>query len=71
MGQQIASRIVQVAVKAFGKIDGVVINHGVLNPGKLSDVSLEEFRHVYDVNVFSYLAIVCYVDSMVHRNFGP
>lgn len=46
------------AVKTFGKVDGLIINHGVLAPKKLADVSLEEFKEVYDVNVFSYLATV-------------
>lgn len=50
--------IVDVALKAFGKIDGLIINHGVLAPKKLADVSLDEFKEVYNVNVFSYLATV-------------
>ena len=46
------------ALKTFGKLHGLVINHGVLAPNKLSNVTIEEFKQVYDVNVFSYLATV-------------
>lgn len=35
-----------------------MLNHGVLAPKKLSEVSVDEFRQVYDVNAFSQLAIV-------------
>lgn len=45
------------AVKSFGKIDGIVISHGVLEPDKLSNVSMDTFRYAYDVNVFSCLAV--------------
>ncbi|KFH47442.1 putative oxidoreductase C30D10.05c-like protein [Hapsidospora chrysogenum ATCC 11550] len=53
----IATKIVDLAVETFGKIDGLVINHGILAPKKLADSSIEDFRHVYDVNVFSYLTM--------------
>jgi len=53
---KIPTEVVNVALKAFGQVDGLVINHGVLAPKKLADVTLEEFKEVYDVNVFSYLA---------------
>lgn len=43
---------------AFGRVDGLVINHGILSPRRVAEASPEEFRHVYDVNVFSYLAMV-------------
>lgn len=45
------------AIKTFGRIDGLVINHSVLDPKKLCDSSLEAFQYVYDVNVFSGLAL--------------
>lgn len=46
------------AVRSFGKLDGIVLNHGVLNPKKIGDASVEDFKVVYDVNVFSCLAVV-------------
>jgi NAD(P)-dependent dehydrogenase (short-subunit alcohol dehydrogenase family) len=34
------------------------VNHGILDLGKLSDMSLETFKKSYDVNVFSGFAMV-------------
>ncbi|OLN96406.1 putative oxidoreductase C30D10.05c [Colletotrichum chlorophyti] len=51
--------IADVAVKSFGKIDGIVINHGVLEPvTRLADSSIEDWKRAYDINVFSGLALV-------------
>ncbi|KAK1455959.1 short-chain dehydrogenase [Colletotrichum cuscutae] len=52
-------KIAEAAVKAFGKIDGLVINHGVLEPvTRIADSSIEEWKKAYDINVFSGLALV-------------
>ncbi|KAK2770990.1 putative short-chain dehydrogenase [Colletotrichum kahawae] len=52
-------KIAEVAVKAFGKIDGIVINHGVLEPvSRLENFNVEEWKRAYDINVFSGLALV-------------
>ncbi|KAH8201177.1 hypothetical protein TruAng_004645 [Truncatella angustata] len=54
-----APKIVEAAVKAFGKVDGIIINHGVLTPlSKIADVDIEEWRRSYDVNVTSAVALV-------------
>ncbi|KAL2754021.1 hypothetical protein ACRALDRAFT_1062991 [Sodiomyces alcalophilus JCM 7366] len=54
-----ASKLAELAVKAFGRIDGAVINHGVLTPvTRLENASVEEWRQAYDINVFSGLALV-------------
>jgi NAD(P)-dependent dehydrogenase (short-subunit alcohol dehydrogenase family) len=50
--------LVELAVKSFGRLDGLVINHSVLDPKKLADVTPENFKYVYDVNVFSCFAVV-------------
>ncbi|CCF46522.1 short-chain dehydrogenase [Colletotrichum higginsianum] len=52
-------KIAEAAVKTFGKIDGIVINHGVLEPvTRLADSSIDEWKKAYDINVFSGLALV-------------
>lgn len=54
-----AVRVVDVTIKAFGRVDGVVINHGVLSPiARLEDASLDEWKKLFDVNLFSALALV-------------
>jgi len=51
--------VVDVAIRAFGHVDGVVINHGVLSPiARLEDASLDEWKKLFDVNLFSALALV-------------
>ncbi|KAL7620949.1 hypothetical protein AAE478_008260 [Parahypoxylon ruwenzoriense] len=56
---KVAPRIIESALKAFGRIDGIVVNHGVLSPiTRISESSPEEWRHAYDVNVFSALALI-------------
>ncbi|GFP57455.1 uncharacterized oxidoreductase C30D10.05c [Trichoderma asperellum] len=54
---QIAERLTALAVNSFGKLDGVVINHGVLEPKRFADESVEDTKRFYDVNLFSYVAM--------------
>ncbi|KAK3500889.1 NAD(P)-binding protein [Neurospora crassa] len=54
-----AHRAVELALISYGKLDGVVVNHGVLTPiTRLADASIEDWKNHYDVNVFSALSIV-------------
>ncbi|KAG6002248.1 hypothetical protein E4U21_003285 [Claviceps maximensis] len=46
-------KLVSLAVKAFGQLDGLVLNHGLLVSQKLDNFSADEFKTVYNVNVFS------------------
>ncbi|KAI1825010.1 short-chain dehydrogenase [Xylaria intraflava] len=56
---KVASEVVASAVKAFGRIDGLVVNHGSLSPiTRICDSDVEEWRRAYDVNVFSAVALV-------------
>ncbi|KAI0455719.1 short-chain dehydrogenase [Xylaria acuta] len=54
-----APRIVASAVKAFGRVDGLVVNHSTLSPiTKIFDSDAEEWRRAFDINVFSAVALV-------------
>lgn len=56
---QVAQQVTDLAVKAFGRLDGLVINHGVLSPmKKIIDSDVDDWRRLYDANVFSALALV-------------
>lgn len=56
---QTASKVTEHAVKSFGRLDGIVINHAVIGPIKrLADASVEEWAQVYNANLFSALALV-------------
>ncbi|KAF4509028.1 hypothetical protein G6O67_005339 [Ophiocordyceps sinensis] len=52
-----AADLASLAVKSFGRLDGIVLSHGLLDPCKIDASSLDGWKHVYDVNVFSCLAM--------------
>lgn len=52
-------RAVEVALKRFGGLDGLVVNHGTLGPvTRLVDCDLKEWREGVEVNFISVLALV-------------
>jgi NADP-dependent 3-hydroxy acid dehydrogenase YdfG len=56
----VGNDIVDATLKKWGQIDGIVINHGTLDPIKrVADMSAEEWRSAFDVNVFSGIGLVC------------
>ncbi|OAA60557.1 short chain dehydrogenase reductase [Niveomyces insectorum RCEF 264] len=53
------AKIVELALQTFGRLDGVVINHAALTPlARLADADIDEWKRLYDVNVFSTVALV-------------
>lgn len=49
----------ELATKTFGRIDGLIINHGVLTPiARLADAKVEEWKSHYDINLFGGVALV-------------
>ncbi|KAK0612975.1 hypothetical protein B0T17DRAFT_498795 [Bombardia bombarda] len=53
-----AAKATQLAIDTFGKLDGVVVNHGVLAPmTRIEHASIEEWKKLYDANFFSALAL--------------
>ncbi|KAL2142439.1 hypothetical protein VTI28DRAFT_1148 [Corynascus sepedonium] len=53
-----ARRATELAILTFGRIDGVVVNHGVLSPmTRIENASIEEWKKLYDANLFSALAL--------------
>ncbi len=61
--------IVDLAVATFGRLDGVVINHGVLEPlSRLADADIGAWKRLYDVNLFSALALVGLLGSYALRS---
>ncbi|OJD15245.1 hypothetical protein AJ78_04467 [Emergomyces pasteurianus Ep9510] len=52
-------RAVEVALKRFGRLDGLVVNHGTLGPvTRLADCELEEWREGIEVNLISVLGLL-------------
>ncbi|KAK0841153.1 hypothetical protein LTS02_016935 [Friedmanniomyces endolithicus] len=54
----LGEKAVQAAVQHFQRLDGLIVNHGVLDPVKrVTNSSAEEWRKAYDVNFFSAVAM--------------
>lgn len=54
----VGEKAVDVATKQFQRLDGLIVNHGVLDPVKrVKDSSAEAWRAAFDVNFFSAVAM--------------
>ncbi|KAI9792378.1 MAG: hypothetical protein M1835_007883 [Candelina submexicana] len=55
----LAEEAVKLARNKWGQLDGLVLNHGVLEPvRKLADVEIEDWKKAFDTNFFSAIAFV-------------
>lgn len=55
----LAQKAVDLTIQEFGRMDGIVINHGVLTPvTPVVDCNIEAWKHNFDVNFFSAVAFV-------------
>lgn len=56
----LAEKAVDIASKRFGGIDGLIVNHGMIDPvTKLRDADVGEWKKLFDVNFISAVAFVC------------
>jgi glucose 1-dehydrogenase len=49
----VPGQLVGAAVAEFGGLDGLVANAGIANPGAICDLSLEDWDHMFSVNLRS------------------
>ncbi|PSN66981.1 NAD(P)-binding protein [Corynespora cassiicola Philippines] len=55
----VGAKAVELATSRWGRLDGVVVNHGTLDPvAKIADAKVEEWRRGFEVNVFGGLALI-------------
>lgn len=55
----LAQEAVDLTIKEFGNIDGLVNNHGVLEPTtRVGDSEMQAWRKAFDINFFSAVAFV-------------
>ncbi|EHA46170.1 short-chain dehydrogenase [Pyricularia oryzae 70-15] len=53
------SVITESAIKTFGQLDGLVLNHGTLEPlGRLENAKIDEWIQAYNTNLFSCLSLI-------------
>lgn len=52
-------KAVDAALKTFGQLDGMVLNHGILGQtGNVAVTDVKEWKKAFDVNFFSLIAFV-------------
>ncbi|GAB7339425.1 hypothetical protein MBLNU457_6057t2 [Dothideomycetes sp. NU457] len=57
---RLGERAHELASRTWKRLDGVIVNHGVLAPvKKVAQSEAEEWRSLFDVNVFSAVAMAC------------
>ena len=55
----LAQKAVQSAIDVFGKLHGLILNHGMMDPvTKIETTDIEGWRKLFDVNFFSAVAFV-------------
>jgi NAD(P)-dependent dehydrogenase (short-subunit alcohol dehydrogenase family) len=55
----LAQTAVDLTVKEFGQLDGLVINHGILPPvAQIGESEIDGWKHNFDINFFSAIAFV-------------
>ncbi|KAK3171779.1 hypothetical protein OEA41_003863 [Lepraria neglecta] len=53
----LAQKGVDLAAKEFGRLDGLIVNHGIIDPvTKLRDTNAEDWKKTFDVNFMSAVA---------------
>ncbi|KAL5043606.1 hypothetical protein BDW71DRAFT_199664 [Aspergillus fruticulosus] len=67
----LAQKAVDLALKSFGRIDGLVLNHGILGQvGKIATADIEEWKKGYNVNFFSLVSFVQAALPKLRENKG-
>ena len=67
----LGQKAVDLAISKFGKLDGIVLNHGTLGEVKrIAEGSTEEWRKTFDVNFFSIVACVKAVLPYLRESSG-
>lgn len=55
----IGKEAVDKALASFGRLDGLVLNHGILGQvGKIAEADPQQWKHGFDVNFISLVAFV-------------
>ncbi|RAK93763.1 short-chain dehydrogenase [Aspergillus costaricaensis CBS 115574] len=55
----LGQKAVDLALKSFGRLDGMVLNHGMLGQvGKVKDADFAQWKHAFDVNFISLTAFI-------------
>lgn len=61
---------VNVALQAFGRLDGVILNHGIIEFGNIADLDLDALRKVIEVNLVSQVSMLKHALPELRRTHG-
>lgn len=62
---------VDLGLKSFGRLDGLVLNHGVLGQvNNIAEADVEQWKQGFDVNFFSLVSFVGYPTALTERTLG-
>jgi NAD(P)-dependent dehydrogenase (short-subunit alcohol dehydrogenase family) len=53
-----AASIVDTAMRTYGRLDAVINNAGINDPGRFETLSLEQFRRMFDVQFFGTMLVI-------------
>ncbi|KAJ1969569.1 hypothetical protein IWQ62_000540 [Dispira parvispora] len=68
---KVCQQLVEKVTTQFGGLDGVVHNAGIIEPiARISDVSIEEWRRQYDVNVLAAVQLTQLVLPLLRASRG-
>ena len=45
------TKVVDETIAAFGRLDGLVLNHGIIRPGRVDELSIEDWHDTLQVNL--------------------
>ena len=55
----LATKAVDSAIKVFGRLDGLIVNHGIMDPvTKIETSEIDQWKKLFDINFFSAVAFV-------------
>ncbi|KAL9067751.1 MAG: hypothetical protein Q9161_006660 [Pseudevernia consocians] len=67
----LAQKAVASALEAFGNLDGLIVNHGMMDPVmKIETSDIEEWRKLFDVNFFSAVAFAKAAIPTLRESYG-
>ncbi|KAG0149051.1 hypothetical protein CROQUDRAFT_714209 [Cronartium quercuum f. sp. fusiforme G11] len=62
--------VVKLALESFGSIDGLILNAGTIEIGRIAESEVESAKRVFDVNFFSIISILRYAIPHLRSSNG-
>lgn len=67
----LAQKAVDSALEVFGELNGLIVNHGMMDPvTKIETSSIEDWKKLFDVNFFSAVAFAKAAVPLLRKTYG-